>query len=137
MAKKIYAKTIAPKEISLEPRKLEAIERTDRLKSTSEFKTLAEQAARSTVFFKNYYVEELRETYKHFDRFKRVDKAFPYAKLGANEAPQLVLFDEPITEADLEVCLQKVAVMKRLGYKYAIIEKDSSLFDVFEQLGAI
>lgn len=137
MAKKIYAKTIAPKELTLEPKRLEAVERSDRTKSTSEFKTVAEQAARSTVFFKNYYVEELREKYKHYDRFKRIDKAFPYAKLGSNSEPQLVLFDEPITEADLEVCLQKVLVMKKLGYKYAIIEKDSSLFDVLEQLGAI
>ena len=137
MAKRVYSKTLAPKEISLEPRKREAIERSDRSKSTTEFKTLAEQAARSTVYFKNFYLEELREQYKHYDRFRRVDKAFPYAKLGAGQESVLVLFDEPVTESDLEVCFQKVAVMKKLGYRYAIIEKDSTLFDVLEQLGAI
>lgn len=137
MSRKAYSKTIAPKQMAVEPSLRVVAEQQDRQKKTTEFKTLAEQAARSSIFFKNLYLEELRETYKHFDRFKRIDKAFPYAKVGTAEAGQLVLIDEPVTEADLEVCLQKAPVVRGLGYRYAIIEKDSTLFDVLEQLGAI
>ena len=136
MAKRAYAKTVAVKEVPGTAGKLVVVE-SDRLKRTAEFNTLAEQAARSSVFFKNHYVDELREQFKHFDRMKRVDKAFPYAKLSPTGEPVLALFDEPTTEADLEVCYQKAKVMKKLGYRYAIIEKDSTLFDVLEQLGAI
>jgi len=136
MSKKIYAKTIAHKVTEPASSKLELVRQHDKLKQTTEFKTIAEQAARSSIFYKNFYVEELREKYKNFDRFKRIDKAFPYAKLKTNEAA-LVLFDEPKTEMDLEICLRKAGVLKEMGYNYAIIEQDSTLFDVLEQLGAI
>lgn len=136
MAKRAYAKTVASKQDGNGSSRLVVVE-SDRLKNTTDFGTLAEQAARSSIFHKNYYVEELREQYKHFDRMKRVDKAFPYAKLTAHGETTLALFDEPKTEADLEVCYQKAPILKRLGYRYAIIERDSSLFDLLEQLGAI
>lgn len=137
MQKKVYARTVKHNEVASVEKKLQAVERNDRVKTTQEFKTLAEQASRSTVYFKNYYVQELREKFKHFDRMKRIDKAFPFAKVSANSSGELVLFDEPVTEIDLDVCLKKAALMKEMGYRYAIIEKDSTLFDVLEQLGAI
>lgn len=135
-AKKIYAKTLPPTELKLdEAREYKATNR-DTVTKTQEFKTLAEQVTKSSVYHKNWYVDELRETFKYFDRMKRVDKVFPYAKINET-GTCMVLIDEPSTEIELEQCFRKAAILRGIGYKYAIIEKDSSLFDVLEQLDAI
>jgi len=127
---------LPPSELSVPNDKIPVVKQSDHLAKTQDFKTLAEQAAKSSIFFKNYYVEELREKYKHHDRMKRIDKAFPYARIK-DDSTGIVLIDEPVNETDLEICLQKSKLLKEIGYKYAIIEKDSSLFDVLAQLGAV
>ena len=106
-------------------------------KSVIEFKTVAEQVAKSTVYFKNFYVPELREKFKFHDRMKRIDKVFPYAKLDEKSAPIRLFVDEPITDSDRDICYQKRSHMKALGLFYLIIEKDTKIVDALEQLGVI
>lgn len=112
----------------------------DREKPVQEFKTSeervsAEEIAKSTVFYRNHYVKELRETYNHIDRMKRIDKVFPYADVMQIGKTEALFIDEPITEQDIEICFKKAALMKKHGYNYVIIEKDTTLFDALEQLG--
>ena len=134
---KIAAKTLPPVPLMPMTERSVKVHQGDRVKETQEFKTLAEQAAKSRIVFKNYYLEEWREKYKHFDRMKRIDKMFPYAKLSENSAPCMVFIDEPKTEYDVDICYQKAKLLRQMGYKYAVIEEDTTLFDVLEQLGAI
>lgn len=134
---KIAAKILPP--VALVPaddRTHRALKR-DEVTTTPEFKTLAEQAAKSSIVMKNWYTPELREKYRHFDRMKRIDKVFPYAKLTEHGEPCMVLVDEPRTEYDVDVCYQKAKMMRDLGYRYAVIEKDTTLYDVLEQWGVV
>lgn len=134
---KIAAKTLPP--VTLVPAEagFHQARKRDQVTSTPEFKTLAEQVAKSSVVMKNWYIDELREKYRHFDRMKRVDKVFPYAKLSENADPCMILIDEPRSEYEVDICYQKAKIVRGLGYKYAVIEDDSTLFDVLEQLGAV
>jgi hypothetical protein len=104
-------------------------------KPVHEFKTLAEQVAKSSVFIKNYYLDDLREQYKHHDRVKRFDKFFLYARLGESLATTTLYVDEPLSEYDLEVCYKKAKIMKDLKLNYVIVESDTTLFDAQNQLG--
>lgn len=117
--------------------KIREIKDEDAVKPVQDFKTLAEQVAKSTVFFKNVYIDELRETYKYFDRMKRIDKVFPYAKINNDGPTEKLYVDEPVSESDVNTCFEKVKIMKRLGHKYLVIEKDTLLIDALEQLGVI
>jgi hypothetical protein len=135
--KKVYQKRIPPADLILPDDRRSKTLFSERASRVQDFPTLAEQVTKSRVFHKNWYVEELRERFKHFDRMKRIDKVFPYARLSDSEETCMVLIDEPKTEIELDQCLQKVKVMAELGYKYAIIECDSSLYDVLNQLGAV
>lgn len=137
--KQVAARTIKPKTLTL-PETTEAVERTikvERATMTQQFKTLAEQVAKSSVYFKNFYPAELRERFKFFDRMKRIDFCFPYARLGDSDKTTMLLVDAPETEADVEVCYQKKSILDEAGYKYAVIEKDATLYDVLKQLGAL
>ena len=136
-ARKTYQKVIPPVELALPDDKRLQVVMNERASTVQEFASLAEQAAKSRVCHKNWYVEELRERFRHFDRMKRIDKVFPYARLGEGDATCMVLFDEPRTEEEVDQCTQKARIMKELGYRYAIIEKDSSLYDVLAQLEAV
>jgi hypothetical protein len=111
--------------------------RDDRTKSVAEFKTLPDQIAKSSIYFKNWYCPELREKYNFLDRMKRIDRVYPYAKLSENGAPTMLLVDEPATDYDIEICSKKLTVMQKLGYKYCYVEKDSTVYDLLSQLGVV
>jgi hypothetical protein len=102
-----------------------------------DYKTLAEQLAKSTVVIKNHYLDELREQFKYHDRMKRFDKMFPYARLNGGDATCKLYVDEPTNDMELDVCYQKAKIMRQMGLKYVIIEKDSVLFDLLQQVGEI
>ena len=107
----------------------------DIVKPVQEFNTLEEQVAKSTVFIKNYYLEDLREKYKYQDRVKRFDKFFLYARLGDSFDTTTLYVDRPLSEYDVEICYKKSKIMKDLGLNYVIIENDTTLFDAYNQLG--
>jgi len=104
-------------------------------KASQEFQTIAETVAKSSVYIRNWYHDELRARYKHYDRMKRFDKFFPYARLGDDVTTTTLYVDEPTNEPDADICYQKAAIMKELGLNYVILEKDSTLFDALNQLG--
>ena len=111
--------------------------RNDKAKSLSEFAALPDQVAKSTIFFKNWYCPELREKYSFLDRMKRIDRVYPYAKLTENGWPTMLLVDGPQTDYDIEICAKKLPIMKGLGYKYCYVEKDSTIYDLLDQLGVV
>lgn len=135
----VAARTLKPKQLvaQSEIRETERAVRADRLTTVQEFKTLAEKVAKSTVCHKNFYPAELRETYKYHDRMKRIDLVFPYARLGDDETTSVLLIDTPQTEQDVEICYLKKPILDAHGYKYAVIEKDSDLYGVLTQIGAV
>lgn len=137
--KQVAAKTLRPKRLVIQDT-ADTVERrvkSERVNRVQEFRTLPEQVAKSTVCFKNFYPAELRETYRYFDRMKRIDLCFPYARLADDEQTTMLLVDTPETEQDVEVCYQKKPILDAAGYKYAVIEKDSNLYDVLQQLKVI
>ena len=133
MAKRIYAKTLPPKELQIAESDRVDVQQVEKITSTQGFKTLAEQVAKSTIFHRNWYVPELREQFKFFDRMKRIDKEFPYARL-AEGVEGMLLVDEPKNLQETEVCAIKAKHLKKLGYRYVWIEKDSTLYDALDQL---
>jgi len=133
MAKKVYQRVLPPTELRVDPKEKDQVEQVERIQKTQDFKTLAEQVAKSTIFHRNWYVPELREQFKFFDRMKRIDKVFPYAKLG-DGLETMLLVDEPKTPQDTEVCEIKLKHLKKLGYRYVYLEKDSTLYDALTQL---
>lgn len=136
MSKRAYAKTLPPKELTVEDAVKVDIEAQDKVRPVQKFSSLAEQLAKSTIFHRNWYVTELREKYKYADRMKRIDKVFPYARIKETETVMLFV-DEPLTDLDLEICVRKSKLMQKMGYNYVYIEKDSTLYDLLEQLGVI
>lgn len=136
MSRKVYAKSIPPKDLIVADEIKSDVQRSEVSKPVQKFKSLAEQIAKSSIFHKNYYVPELREKFRHVDRMKRIDKVFPYAKI--REGVEVMLFvDEPKTPIDVEICEKKVTHMKDLGYAYVYLESDTTLYDALTQLGEI
>lgn len=129
------SRTLPPKELVL-PEPVQSIRTTrDRATQVKEFKTLAEKVAQSSVFHKNWYVPEIREKYKHFDRMKRIDMVFPYARTRG--PVEMLLVDTPVTDMEVEQCALKSKILMKLGYLYCYIEKDSTLADILMQIGEI
>jgi len=60
-----------------------------------------------------------------------VTKAYPDIKKF--KGPLLV--DEPKTELEMLRMYEKQKVLKKLGFKHVVIEKDTTVFDCLEQLG--
>lgn len=137
MSKRVYARRLPPKELIVEDEIRETVQAADVATPVQKFKTLAEQIAKSTIFHRNWYVPELRERFKFLDRMKRVDLVFPYAKLKDGQPPVMLCVDEPKTPIDVEICAKKAKVMKELGYFYVYLERDTTLFDALENLGAV
>ena len=108
----------------------------DRFKRTTEFKTIAETVAKSSIYHKNYYVPELEKQYKAYERFRRIDKVFPYARLGDSSETCLLLVDEPNTDMEIDQCVKKAIILKELGYKYCFIDKHADMIDILMQLGS-
>ncbi|NBT57954.1 hypothetical protein EBT16_04135 [bacterium] len=106
-------------------------------KTVQEFQTLAESVAKSSIYIRNWYLDEFRVEYRHFDRVKRFDKFFPFARITDEAATTTLYVDEPANDHEVEVCYRKAKMMADLGLNYVILEKDSTLFDALNQLGVI
>lgn len=115
--------------------------RRDEVTTTQEFKTLAEKVAKSTIFYKNYYVHELKEKFSYYDRMKRIDKVFPYADLDGRGQKTCLYVDEAKTESDVEIFKKKAIIMKGLGFLYCYFdnsdEDGDKLDHALEQLGRL
>ena len=137
MAKRAYQKVLPPKDLTIDETVKREVEIDDTAKATKDFKTLAEQIAKSTIFHRNYYVPELRERFRFIDRMKRIDKVFPYARLREGTDTVMLFVDEPKTPADVEVCAVKAKHLRAMGYAYVYIESDTTLYDALTQLGEV
>lgn len=137
MAKRAYARTLPPQELTVEDEVKRDVFIEDGAKQTKDFKTLAEQIAKSSIFHRNYYVPELRERFRYIDRMKRIDKVFPYAKLSEGKETVMLFVDEPKTPQDVEVCAVKAKHLRALGYAYVYIEADTTIYDALQQLGEV
>lgn len=113
------------------------LERQEKIsKPVQEFKTLPEQVAKSSICIKNVYLDEMRERFKYFDRMKRIDLVFPFAKLDrTGDKTEKLLVDLPRTEQEVEQCAMKAKILKKLGFKYCWLQDDSTLYDALMQLG--
>lgn len=129
------AKVLPPKELVLSDDIRAQRNNLDVIKPTKEFKTLAEKVAQSSVYHRNWYVPELREKYKYFDRIKRIDMVFPYARTRGQQ--EMLLVDLPTTPQEVEQCAVKAKLLGAAGYLYCYIERDSSLGDVLMQIGEL
>lgn len=105
----------------------------------SQFVTLAEQLAESTLFFRNYKYKGADKEYPDdlhaLQRF--VTKCFPHAKNG------MLLVDEPKNEREAKLCFEKQIVLKKLGFRHVVIQfyeglkSETTLHDCMKQLGEI
>jgi len=132
----VYQRRLPPKELAVEDEIKRDVQVKESTVPTQQFKTMAEQIAKSTIFHRNWYVPELREKFKYIDRMKRIDKVFPYAKLSQGRETML-LVDEPKTPQDIEICAQKAKHLKELGYAYVYLERDTTLYDALSTLGEL
>lgn len=117
--------------------KVREIIKEDEIKTTVEFNTLAEKVAKSSLYIRNTYIDELRATCGGVDRKKRIDKLFPFARIVDNAPSEKLYVDEPNSEAEFDMCKEKAKKMKALGLRYLILEKDATLLDALEQLGVV
>jgi hypothetical protein len=136
MSKRVYARKLPPKELVVADEIKGPVQVAEATVPVQQFKTLAEQIAKSSIFHKNWYVPELRDKFKYVDRMKRIDKVFPYARLTESKTVMLCV-DEPLTLMEVELCEQKAKHMRELGYAYVFLEKDTTLYDALLMLGEI
>lgn len=95
------------------------------------FISLAAQIAEDNLFITNVKYPGADKTYpdpKDAD-FRYVNKMYPNAKGGP------LYVDEPITERDMLRSYARQKIIKKLGLRYIVIEKDSTLEDCWVQLG--
>lgn len=135
--KNSVVQVLPPKEFTLSDSDAESLKQRERARPVQGFKTLPEQLAKSTVYHKNWYVPELRDRFKYFDRMRRVDLVFPYARLTEGTECVMLLIDTPETPDEVKACELKRAMLSDLGYRYCYLEPDSTLFDALNQLGEI
>lgn len=128
---------LPPKEFEIPESAANDLKQKERGQPVQAFKTLPEQLAKSKVFHKNWYVPELRERFKYFDRMRRIDMVFPYARLNEGLESVMLLVDLPNTPEDVKTCELKRSMLAEMGYRYCYLENDSSLFDALKQLGEI
>ena len=128
---------LPPKEFELPDSVANDLKQKERSRPVQGFKSLPEQLAKSSVYHKNWYVPELRERFKYYDRMRRIDLVFPYARLNEGIASVMLLVDLPQKPDDVKTCELKRAMLAELGYRYCYLEPDSSLFDALKQLGEI
>jgi len=133
----IYSEVELPEDFK---EKAKEISRADSLKRVSDFKSIPEQVAKSTVCVKNFYIPDqvFRDRFRYNDRMNRIDKMFPYADIyDKKKPPVMLLVDEPKTSVDVDICLIKASHLKKLGYHYIYLESDSTIADALEQLGVL
>jgi len=104
----------------------------------SQFVTLAEQVAKSTVYYLNHRIPDAEKYYPIDTDSRFVSKFFPYAVNGP------LYVDEPRTEAQMLKSYEKQKLLKKLKLRSIVIElsdeyKDlhTGYFHCLEQLGEI
>lgn len=91
---------------------------------------IADKIANSTIYFINYKIMSEKLNTWHND-FRFVGKYYPYAKGGP------LYVDEPKDEREMIAAYQKQKVLRNLGFRFIVIENDTTYYDALEQLGEL
>lgn len=100
------------------------------------FESLSDKIARHRFFNRNWISYDLKAEFPHAPRLWHVDKMYPYATDFAGKHRPL-LVDEVRTEEDFSECERKKKVLESHGYRYVILENDTSYEDALIQLGEL
>lgn len=117
----------------LTPAHRAALQRQAEKQKPLRYVTLADKIAEDTFFIRNYKYygsdKQYPETVDH--AMRTVSKAYPYAKGG------LLLVDEPLNELEMIRAYEKAKTLKKLGFRFVVVERDSTLDMLLEQLGEL
>jgi hypothetical protein len=136
MTKRAYTRTINP------PKESKAVRYPDMsdlahqkaLRKADERNKLiavADKLAGHPHCVRNYKYSKADLKYPNDPDMRIVEKCYPYAKGG------MLLVDEPTSDYDSAKCFEKQKVLKELGFRHVVIERDTTLYDALEQLGEI
>lgn len=123
---------------NFEAKRYEQIQKL-RHEKESVFTNPIERVVQSKYCHLNYAVRELIAVYKHLPQHVTVSMFYPNAK-DSNGRVSPAMFDFPESSEDKLVCKQKREILKKAGYRYAIITKskdgeEMDMQDIAEQLG--
>jgi len=97
----------------------------------NEFVSLAEKIAQDSTVLINWKFKDAAEYYPNHPTMRTVRKYYMYAKGGP------LLVDEPRDPKDVFMCFEKQKLLKKLGYRHIVVERDSTIGDLLEQLGEL
>lgn len=100
-----------------------------RVGSRQEFVTLSDQLAEHPLYHRNYKYPNGWKYFPQNSEMHQVTKYYPLAKGGP------LLVDEPRTENEMVLAYEKQKVLKKSGLRHIVVEKDSTMEDLWEQLG--
>lgn len=107
---------------------LDHARRRDGYKMLKHFPTVAEKLAKSSIYYRNWYYPEGKDTFPYDLRMRYVEKMFPYANGG------ILLVDEPRSEAEFTECENKAKILRELGYRYIIVSEHSEFYELAVEL---
>lgn len=93
------------------------------------YASVAERVAENSVSYRNFKYQGGMEAFPNEPTMRTVDQIYPYAIGGE------LLVDSPNTPSEIAACARKAAVLKKLGYRYLIVQADMDEFSAMEQLG--
>jgi hypothetical protein len=94
-----------------------------------QFNTLADQIAEHCLYFRNWKFHGADQVFPKDPEARFVTKMYPYAKGG------MLLVDEPRTEKQMLQAYERHKFFNKKKIRHIVIEADSSLYDLLEQLG--
>lgn len=86
-------------------------------------------AGDTTGFYRNYRFKDAEKHFPYQPLKRTIDKVYPKAKGG------MLLVDEPESQAEYQICIEKAKVLKELGYRYLILQSDTDEYEARLLLG--
>ena len=96
----------------------------------NKFSSIGEMIANDKFCYKNWMIQEVRQSHPSEPNLWYVDRMFPDAEGGK------LLVDEAMKEWEIELCTKKAKILKSLGYKYLFVTPQMTVCQALEQLGA-
>lgn len=90
---------------------------------------LASKIAESDLSSRNFKFKDAETHFPLRPTWRTVDRYFPNAKGGP------LLVDEPEDKADIDACAEKAKVLKKLGYRYVYLTKETDEYAARQMLG--
>lgn len=104
-----------------------------RAEQRKKFVTISDRLAEDTTYFRGHKWDIFNKYYPTTDKalMRFVTKYYPYAKGGA------LFVDEPKTEREYEMAMQKHEAMKELSLRYVVVGDTESFQECLEKLGEV